>query len=507
MSTRRDGRATIKPFLIFLLTAARLAAAPSAVSFSQDKTSLPACGFVEVGIRVSAPDARNPFTDVSVEAVFSLRGAPALPVDGFCDSADGSVYRGRFMPTKPGEYEYTIRFRQGDFDKRHAGVFHATDDRRRGILRVDPNYPWHFLWEGTSEHYFWNGTTAFLMTGRQDDAVIRGIIDRLHRLKVNRIRSMLAARTTSFWGEPVTATPEFRPCLNPWVSPSGQPDCMLPAVDYTRFNVTYWQKVERMVQHAWSKDMIVGLIFGWNDSKVHPATGSEDELRYFRYAVARLSAFSNVNWEMGDDITAYRDHKWARLVGTSLQKWDVYRHLISNHPNSDREPLDRQGEWMGFASFQSWRRPQHERMLAQRRKQEQIGRIVPQVNQEYGYEDHYPRFSSFGYPDLQNADANRREAWGIAMAGAYQTTGETAKRGTGVWPDTGGGWINGRGDDSMVMLNGMSHMVDFFTSFEWWKPEPHDELVDTWAYCLAEPGRRYVVYLRTGRPVDVRLGG
>jgi hypothetical protein len=44
------------------------------------------------------------------------------------------------------------------------------------------------------------------------------------------------------------------------------------------------------------------------------------------------------------------------------------------------------------------------------------------------------------------------------MAGAYQTTGETAKRGTGVWPDTGGGWVNGRGDDSMEMLNGMAHM-------------------------------------------------
>jgi len=26
------------------------------------------------------------------------------------------------------------------------------------------------------------------------------------------------------------------------------------------------------------------------------------------------------------------------------------------------------------------------------------------------------------------------------------TTGETAKRGTGLQPDTGGGWVNGRSD-------------------------------------------------------------
>jgi hypothetical protein len=36
--------------------------------------------------------------------------------------------------------------------------------------------------------------------------------------------------------------------------------------------------------------------------------------------------------------------------------------------------------------------------------------------------------------------------WEIAMAGCYQTTGETANRGTGVPPDTGGGWVSGRGD-------------------------------------------------------------
>ena len=91
------------------------------------------------------------------------------------------------------------------------------------------------------------------------------------------------------------------------------------------------------------------------------------------------------------------------------------------------------------------------------------------------------------------------------MAGTYQTTGETAKRGTGVWPDTGGGWVNGRGDNTMVMLQGYAHMVDFFTSFEWWKADPHDELVNHGAFCLAEPGSVYAVYLQKGGEVTVKL--
>jgi hypothetical protein len=96
-------------------------------------------------------------------------------------------------------------------------------------------------------------------------------------------------------------------------------------------------------------------------------------------------------------------------------------------------------------------------------------------------------------------------AWEVAMAGAYGTAGESSRRGTNIWPDTGGGWINGRGDDTMVMLKGYEHMVDFFTSFEWWKTEPHDELVDKGAFCLAKPGEIYAVYLPKEGKVTIKL--
>src|SRR5207249_2539501 len=83
-----------------------LNAAPAAVSFSQHQSSVDAYAFVEVEMRVSAPDAANPFTDVTVGADFGHKSSPRLTVDGFCDSPDGSLYSVRFMPTKPGDYEY-----------------------------------------------------------------------------------------------------------------------------------------------------------------------------------------------------------------------------------------------------------------------------------------------------------------------------------------------------------------------------------------------------------------
>ena len=108
-------------------------------------------------------------------------------------------------------------------------------------------------------------------------------------------------------------------------------------------------------------------------------------------------------------------------------------------------------------------------------------------------------------PGSESVDTLRRTAWEIVMAGGYQTTGETARRGTNVWPDTGGGWMNGRGDDTMTMLQGYAHMVDFFTSFDWWKTEPHDELVSGGNYCLAKPGEIYVVYLPRAGAVTMQL--
>jgi hypothetical protein len=91
------------------------------------------------------------------------------------------------------------------------------------------------------------------------------------------------------------------------------------------------------------------------------------------------------------------------------------------------------------------------------------------------------------------------------MAGGYQTTGERADQGTGRGPDTGGGWLTGRGDDAMTMLVGYGHIVDCFTSLPWWEMEPSDPLASDGAWCLAKPGAVYLVYLPDGGKATVSL--
>ena len=473
------------------------------MSFSQSADSIEVFDFVEVEITIPSPTTKNPFADVFVTGKFErVNDTGELLVEGFCDSADGSVFRVRFMPTEPGEYGYTVTYWQDNLQRVHSAKFKAVNARRRGILDVDRKYPWHFIWKGTGEHYFLNGTTAFLLMGWDDEKVIQTSISRLHVLDVNRIRVLLDGRTDHFWTEPIKPGSGFRAHLNPWVSRRPE-DVLNPEFDFTRFNVPYWQKFERMLRYAREKDMIISVILGWNDTPVHPVAGSEDERRYIRYAVARLGAYSNVTWDLGDDLSSYRDDVWTHATGSYLFELDPYHHLATSHP-VDNQHQDRSSPWFGMTSFQQWERPLHAWMLEQRRQQASTGRIIPQVNEEYGYEDHYPKWDPYKAP-AASADANRRAAWEIAMAGGYQTTGETAKRGTGMGSDTGGGWVNGRGDDTMKMLNGYAHMVHFFASFEWWKVDPHDELVNNGAFCLAEVGQRYIIYLPHGGNVTARL--
>jgi hypothetical protein len=338
--------------------------------------------------------------------------------------------------------------------------------------------------------------------GWDDEKVIRDCLERLHGLGVNRLRVLLDGRSGHFWTEPIKPGTGFRAHLNPWIAKRPE-DVKNLGFDFARFNVSYWQKFERMLKDAREKDMIISAIFGWNDTAVHPAAGSDDERRYIRYAVARLGAYSNITWDLGDDLDAFRDDVWTHATGTLLHVLDPYHHLATSHPIDNRHQ-DRVSAWFGITSFQQWKRPLHDWMVEQRRQQAEYLRIIPQVNEEYGYEDHYPAGAPYKAP-AASAEANRR-AWEIAMAGCYQTTGETAKRGIGVAPDTGGGWVNGRGDDTMTMLRGYAHMVRFFTSFEWWKTELHDELVNNGAFCLAERGRLYVIYLPHGANVTATLG-
>ena len=470
-------------FLLIFASLLPLVAAAPRIEFKAAPGPVDCYDFLEVEITVPEPRAANPFADVTVAGTFGRAGEKPLVVDGFCDSADGGTFRIRFMPSRPGEYTYTVKYRQGTIEATHQGALTANQANRKGLVRVDADFPSHFQWEGTKERFFWNGITAYSLAG-WDDATIAKILDRLDQLKVTRVRAALNGRVKDgrAWFEHVYPTDKFSFLLNPWVArkPASVED---PGFDVTRFNVAHWQKFERLLRHAWRKDMIISVIFYVDGRRpgVDPfgkaGMGAEDEQRYYRYALARLAPYSNVMWDLANEYRLFRDDAWAGKMGTLVKQWDPYQHLTSTHGHEDFH--FRTAPWADFAMYQSWdEHGGYEFMMKNREQQIQTRRIIPQINEEYGYEDHYPQgWGENRKAPARSADTRRRIAWEIYLAGGYQTTGERADRGTGWGPDSGGGWINGRGDDSMTMLQGFSVIYDFFTSISFWKLQPDTNLI------------------------------
>jgi hypothetical protein len=499
--------------LVYATLSTLTTVASQGVVFEHSAQEVAAYDFVEVTLKITGPTATNPFQDVSITGEFQRENAPSQKIEGFCDSQDGSLYRIRFMPKKPGKYSYKVEFQQGDSRQSYSGTFTARDGKRRGLVRIDKEHPWHFIWEGTGEHYFWNATTTYWLLGWQDENVIQQAIDRLARLKVNRIRVALCGRTKSGdrWYEPLVVNNEkFQYRLNPWLAE--RPESVEnPGFDVTRYNVPFWQKCDRMLRYAREKGMIVSIIFylDGRDPGVDPfgkaRMGCEEEQRYYRYGVARLAAFSNVMWDVSNEYRHFRDDAWAEKMGTLIKARDPYQHLTSIHGHGDFR--FRTSPWADFAMYQKWDEAGgYGFMLKNRQAQAETGRPMPQINEEYGYEDHYPgKWGGGRKAPARSADNRRRLAWEMYMAGCYQTTGERADRGTGRGPDTGGGWLTGRGDDTMTMLEGYGHIVTCFTSLQWWKMEPRDDLVSQGAHCLAQLGQQYLVYLPSGGKVEMKL--
>jgi hypothetical protein len=471
--------------------------------------------FVELTVTPSRRPEGNPFEGVHLSATFISPSAAPVTVHGFCDAPDGSVYRLRFMPQIPGSYAYTLRFSGAGEPLVTSGSVVAHPSSRKGIVRVDPDYPYHFKYSGSGEHYFWNGTTAYWLLGFNSDEQIKAILHRLAEYKVNRIRVTLNGRHEDGmrWNEKyIKPSADFRLAVCPWVCE--RPDSILdPGIDPSRFDVAFWQRYERMLRLARELDIVVDVIFytDGQDPGTDPFGGKANpgthplEHAYYLYAVHRLAAFCNVCWNVTNEYHLFRTVNATNRLGRLLRLHDPYQHLLSVHGHGEF-PF-RAEPWPTHALYQSWDdHGGHAFMLQKREQQARAGRIIPQVNEEYGYEDHY----AIGWGEnraapSRNADSRRRLAWGMYFAGGYQTTGERADTGTGAGNDTGGGWVNGRGDASMTMLAGYAHIRTFFEAFEWWKTVPADSLVTGHAWCLAEPDRQYAIYLHSGGIAVIRL--
>ncbi|MEJ5169511.1 MAG: DUF4038 domain-containing protein [Fimbriimonadales bacterium] len=434
----------------------------------------------------SAPD--DPFEPGQAVLDWTTPKGEVRRAGAFCDSEDGRLFRARTLPTEPGTHRW--RLRNSEDETLAEGCFEAEPSGRPGIVTADG---WRFVWSGSGEPFFYNSTTAYLMAGLSEARILEAL-DRLARYRIDRIRVALCPSRQvdgGRWNEPqVREREDFTFCYGPW--PARNPtDALNPDYDTHSFDVSYWQKYERLLRSAEERGIAVQVVFFVDGQEPQNYPFDRDragddpwECRYYRYAVDRLAAFPNVEWCVTNEWALYRPDEWVEVVGARLAELDPYGHLLSVHGHG-HFPF-RSSPWCTHALFQSWdEHGAHPFLSKARQDQAATGTPKPQVNEEFGYEDHYALWGEGRKTPSRDADSRLRLAWEMRMAGAFCTTGESASDGTG-------GWINGLRTAESRLLQGHLWMREFFETMDWSAMQPVD--ASGHAYALGNGRHEFAVY-------------
>jgi hypothetical protein len=452
----------------------------------------------EFVIRLDESPFSNPFTEAELVGEFRLAGARPIRVLGFADSEDGRLFRLRFSPQMGrASYEYKLRLRGKGFDREFSGKFSTTAESRAGPVVADPKNPKHFIYLGSGARFYHLGFTAYhLLDPSNDDAQVDATIEYCARAGFNKIRFLLTGYPKDTDNRADNQPFEIRNAreainynsrpaqVNALPAWHGKPH----AYDFSRFNVAYWRRVERAVRKMREHGIVATCILTIEKQNLPLEYGSltADEYRLYKYAVARLAAFDNLWWDLGNEHNEFRDVEWGNAMGAFVKAIDPFNRLASAHAYAYF--LYPYADWADFIVTQHYgdEKILHDWTL----KHHSIPK--PYINEEYGYEGAVDKPGH-----AQNSDWVRRTHWSIAMAGGYATYGD--------WSDGISYFYMGEPGPGKAALQ-LKHLRRFFEEIPFPEMQPDDGLTNN-GFCLAKPPEYYVFYFPRGGANDIDLTG
>ena len=411
-----------------------------------------------------------------LEGLFDHESGARVRVEGFYDGE--GAHRLRFMPTATGDWRYRVNSRG---QRIAQGTLTCVPSAIPGPLRQDPQHPYHFLFANGAPFYMM-GNTIYngIVTYGVDRPALREFLDYYAARRFNWMRFFLQQTT---W-------PTLGGVVWPWGGTPEEPD-------FTSFNLETFRDAEGLIQELASRGIIASVILlHAHDEPLHQAGPAAMPIakEFIRYAVARLGSYWNVVWNLANEWQRALTYSYDDMdeLGWLLHHLDPYQRLTSCHHYERFEFYDR--AWTDMSSLQQRGLP-HEvnQWLLQNRR---FGK--PTLNEEYGYEgdNHSPP---------NDADNVRHDHWAIALAGGYGTYGDKTKGPkiavyfSAVLRDAVG----------TTAPEALQHLQSFMSNTGYREMEPANDFLSgcdrQLAFCLARPGREYIVYLVQGQPFRLNL--
>ncbi|MCU0916578.1 MAG: DUF5060 domain-containing protein [Planctomycetes bacterium] len=427
-------------------------------------------------IALTGPASGNPYVDVPWSATFR-QGDQSITVPGFWDG--GGTYKVRFSPPARGEWRYRTHSAAPELNGR-TGVFTATapTGKNHGPVQAFDTCYLRYA-DGTPYHQF--GTTCYAWV-HQTRELQAQTLQTLVAAPFNKIRFCVFPKSYAYNQN----EPEF------FAFQKGGDG----KFDFSQPDPAFWRHVEQRILDLQPLGIEADLIL-WHpyDRWGFADMSDEQDDRYLRYCIARLSAYRNVWWSLANEYDfmtnrpqGHRGNKhwedWDRFFSI-LQKEDPHRRLRGIH--NGRTWYDHTKDWVTHASLQTSEMEGGVRFRTQYRK--------PVIYDECKYEGDIPQ----GWGNL-TARAMTQRFWLGTLSGCYVGHGETYKHPQDILWWSKGGVLHGQSPQRIQWLKDFMAQAPAFHELQ-----PLGDGQGT--FVLAQEGEYYLVYCLDQRSQRVRLAG
>ena len=442
----------------------------------------------------------NPYKELTAAAVLRRPDGKDWVMPLFWDGK--TAWTLRVSPDVVGEWSYSVRSTDPGLNGQ-SGSFRCVEAELRGSIQAMKGYPLHFQYQdGTPFWFFGEKAWRVFQTDRAEK------LD--HDSAMHHV-DIRAAQGFNYMHTELAGTGGL-------TSGGNEGGEMFVDAGKEIINPAFFEEVDDRLCHINDKGMICGMVvlYGKGDPYWRSLPSDEARLRFARYVVARYGAFHVVFLVAGEWQYMAKEADLFRAVGLEIRKTDPHGRMIGIHPGPGPHISSQEfatEDWMSFGDYaQAYFAPSREEATDANR--DDLRKFIlaarsyrkPVVDAEYAY---YLRDQDFdGIVDKPNShtrDSFRRASWVIPMGGGYFVTG------------FGTTYFGGRREVGPFLVDNPRHkeaiadldrLHRFFTALQWWLLEPRDELVKAdggYAYCLADLGKTYVVYVVGSKGAELKL--
>lgn len=399
----------------------------------------------------------------------------------------------RFAPALEGRWSGRISSGHSGLDGVALGPVECVgsdNPRVHGLLGTDPKRPNRFAWRDGTKFVPLGFECDWLFAYHQKDPeACRAAIDRIAERGFNYIvMNVYAHAGFSDTERDDVLTP---PNMFLFGGTNEKPDHAL-------LNVDFFRDFDALISYLHGKGIVAHLMLQVQNKHVNwpPRRSPEDDM-FWRYVVSRYQAFGNIVWDAGKESynllkeTGGHDYTLERI--DLIRRTDAFGHLVTVHDPAGGsagvnsvvdDACDFVSDQVHLGDTALYNHEAIRRFRSMRK---------PYMNIEYGYEEGVEPLKTYSSRTTGPWQDILLWTWAIYLGGGYPCYyyNNTAWDLVKFEPEPPG-WKRCR------------FMMDFLDAFDLNAMSPDNELVKE-GFCLAEPGRQYLVLLPEGGDLCIDL--